>query len=96
MEVIARVIDNFGCQCAYGLEGTNCEQLSRRKLFTDQSCGIHNEEEGIISLSTYPEARTGAIFCQWLIKSKPEKTIEFYINDLDLDDDNVPPDQPCN
>uniref|UniRef100_A0A0R3RNI1 CUB domain-containing protein n=1 Tax=Elaeophora elaphi TaxID=1147741 RepID=A0A0R3RNI1_9BILA len=84
------------CQCAYGFEGKKCEELSRRKLFTDPSCGMHNEEQGIISLSTYPEARTGATFCQWLIKSKREKTIEFYIKDLDLDDDNVPPDQPCN
>ncbi|EJW71917.1 hypothetical protein WUBG_17178, partial [Wuchereria bancrofti] len=78
------------------MAGKNCEELSRRKLFTDSSCGIHNDEQGTVSLSTYPEARTGATFCQWLIKSMPEKTIEFYIKDLDLDDDNVPPDQPCN
>ncbi|VDK88860.1 unnamed protein product, partial [Onchocerca ochengi] len=45
---------------------------------------------------TYPEARIGATFCQWLIKSLPGKTIEFFIKDLDLDDDNVSPDQPCN
>ncbi|MCP9258956.1 hypothetical protein DINM_001943 [Dirofilaria immitis] len=80
----------------YNCTGKNCEQLSRRKLFTDPSCGTHNDEQGTISLSTYPEARTGATFCQWLIKCSPEKTIEFYIKDLDLDDDNVPPDQPCN
>ncbi|VDK87955.1 unnamed protein product [Litomosoides sigmodontis] len=87
---------NCSCQCAYGLEGKSCKQLSRRKLFTDKSCGIHSEEQGTISLSTYPEARTGATFCQWLIKSEAEKAIEFYIKDLDLDDDNVAPDQPCN
>lgn len=38
------------CQCAYGLEGKSCKQLSRRKLFTDESCGIHSEEQGTISL----------------------------------------------
>uniref|UniRef100_A0AAF5PQQ1 EGF-like domain-containing protein n=2 Tax=Wuchereria bancrofti TaxID=6293 RepID=A0AAF5PQQ1_WUCBA len=91
-----KVKNDCSCQCAYGFEGKNCEELSRRKLFTDSSCGIHNDEQGTVSLSTYPEARTGATFCQWLIKSMPEKTIEFYIKDLDLDDDNVPPDQPCN
>lgn len=38
------------CQCAYGFEGKNCEELARRKLFTDQSCGMHDEDQGTISL----------------------------------------------
>uniref|UniRef100_A0A8R1U189 EGF-like domain-containing protein n=2 Tax=Onchocerca TaxID=6281 RepID=A0A8R1U189_ONCVO len=90
------VNSDCSCKCTYGFEGKNCEQLSRRKLFNDPSCGLHNDEQGTISLSTYPEARIGATFCQWLIKSLPGKTIEFFIKDLDLDDDNVSPDQPCN
>ncbi|VDO45793.1 unnamed protein product [Brugia timori] len=45
-----KVKNDCNCQCAYGFEGKNCEELSRRKLFTDPSCGIHSDEQGTVSL----------------------------------------------
>ncbi|VDM97376.1 unnamed protein product, partial [Thelazia callipaeda] len=90
------VESNCNCKCIYGFDGKNCEQLSRRKFFTDASCGVYEKEHGLISLSTYPRSQTNAIFCQWLIKSQSGKTIEFYVKDLDLDGENMPPNTPCN
>ncbi|VDN34584.1 unnamed protein product [Gongylonema pulchrum] len=77
--------------------GTECENGGSVNANCKCVCGYGFEEAECDNFcSTYPETRTGAIFCQWLIRAPAGQTIEFYLKDLDLDADNVPPDQPCN
>lgn len=46
--------------------------------------------------STYPDAASGSTFCQWLIRGSPTELVEFEVEDLDLDSDNMLPGQMCN
>ncbi|VDK52745.1 unnamed protein product [Anisakis simplex] len=89
--------DNCECECSYGFEGDRCQLLTKRKLFTDPSCGqVDTSQQSVISLSSYPDSASGSTFCQWLVRGSLSESIEFEIADLDLDADNMLPGQKCN
>ncbi|VDM37275.1 unnamed protein product [Toxocara canis] len=90
------VSDNCECECGYGFEGEQCELLTKRKMFTDSACGELGRSQSTVSLSTYPDAASGSTFCQWLIRGSPTESVEFEIDELDLDSDNMLPGQMCN
>uniref|UniRef100_A0A0N5ASN5 EGF-like domain-containing protein n=1 Tax=Syphacia muris TaxID=451379 RepID=A0A0N5ASN5_9BILA len=88
------VSSSCSCLCGYGFTGDRCQYLSKQHLFNDASCGIVNTSQ--VSLSAYPQPTRGPIFCQWLIRAPEANTIEFSIQDLDLDAEKVLQNQPCN
>ncbi|KAH7731801.1 protein SpAN-like protein [Aphelenchoides avenae] len=92
------VTNDCTCECAYGFTGDRCTDLAKSSKFTDSSCGIREgETEGTITLSTYPNAPSGATFCQWLIRSpKPWDMIEIEFEELDLDNEDLLPGRKCN
>ncbi|KAI6235802.1 Astacin-like metalloendopeptidase [Aphelenchoides besseyi] len=87
------------CSCGYGFAGANCEKLQASNQFTDQSCGIINgddNEEGELSLSTYPNPASKKTFCQWLIKPKsPWATVEIEFVEFDGNYENRRPGTSC-
>jgi hypothetical protein len=92
----AQLLPDCSCQCSYGFQGKNCEQLALRDAFTDPSCGIISDtKEGTITLNSYPHPAPKSTFCQWLIKSQPSETIEFEFIELDLNHKNALPKQSC-
>ncbi|KAJ1352099.1 hypothetical protein KIN20_008292 [Parelaphostrongylus tenuis] len=92
------VQDDCSCKCTYGFSGKRCELLAKEASFTDKSCGVIDVlGDGIVSLSTYPEARTKTTFCQWLLQSNdPWTVIEVSIERLGLDGEDVRPGSHCN
>ncbi|KAI6176599.1 Astacin-like metalloendopeptidase [Aphelenchoides bicaudatus] len=92
----AKMTEDCKCECGYGFSGQTCEQLALRQEFTDASCGIvSNDKDGVLRLSTHPNAMPKATFCQWLIKANEQEIIEFEFVDLDLNYENAHPGQKC-
>ncbi|KAL6727299.1 hypothetical protein Aduo_009188 [Ancylostoma duodenale] len=92
------VQDDCCCKCAYGFSGKQCEKLAKQASFTDSSCGVINvHDDGVLSLSTFPEPREKTTFCQWLLESSdPWAMIEVSVERLGLDGEDVRPGARCN